>query len=122
IKEQHASLNYQCNLCFYRAFSAEHVFIHQAVEHLSKFEETLKQVILEKKETTELSPIEEHFLEQTIDSNETRSDDETEVENSDDDDGESSAVSSNVKISKYSANELCKIICCGAVEDEDINA
>lgn len=121
IKEQHGNALYQCNLCFYRGFSADHVFIHQAFEHLGNWEQTLKRAILGKKENSSLTPIEEQFLLQTSDGDEedaeegdddgkAASEDDTEVENSDD---ESDKVSSNVKISKNSAKELCKIIRCG---------
>lgn len=94
----------------------EHVFIHQAIEHLSNFEATLKQVILDKKQNSDLTPIEEQFLLQTNDTTE-KSDDETEVEDSDD---ESDTVSSNVNIPKKSVKELCKIIDCGQAQLEDL--
>lgn len=118
IKEQHGKALYQCNLCFYRGFSADHVFIHQAFEHLSNWEATLKRAILDKKENNSLTPIEEQFLLQTSD-HESESEDDTEVENSDD---ESDKVSSNVKISKNSANELCKIISCSAAQSDDLDS
>lgn len=73
-------------------------------------------MILDKKQNSELTPIEEQFLLQTNDTTE-KSDDETEVEDSDD---ESDTVSSNVNIPKKSVKELCKIIDCGQAQSGDL--
>lgn len=38
---RHADMQYQCNLCLFRALSGHHLFVHHALEHTSNFQQTL---------------------------------------------------------------------------------
>nr|XP_027197606.1 uncharacterized protein LOC113791953 [Dermatophagoides pteronyssinus]XP_027197607.1 uncharacterized protein LOC113791953 [Dermatophagoides pteronyssinus] len=106
ITEKHSCLAYQCNLCFYRAYSFDHVLFHQALEHSKNFFETIKRLVLEKKDEPDhqLNVFEKTFLNQVIQDVKT-SDDETEIEESFDD--------------QIDHLDICKIISCSADNNDD---
>lgn len=58
----HQNQNYQCNLCFYRSHDRYQVFLHQGVEHLKEFTNTVRKVIEDKKAEMKLSTFEEGVL------------------------------------------------------------
>ncbi|OTF78221.1 hypothetical protein BLA29_005011 [Euroglyphus maynei] len=109
ITEKHSCLAYQCNLCFYRAYSFDHVLFHQAFEHSKNFYETIKRLILEKKDEPEhqLNAFEKAFLNQAISDVKT-SDDDTEIEESFDE------ISDRVD-----HVDICKIIACFTDKEDD---
>lgn len=93
-------MKYQCNLCFYRAFSSNHILIHQALEHSKSFFETIKRLVLDKGDDYSNS-LEQSFR---MYFNDSKSDDETEIIENEYDDS--------------SKNNLCKIIECWSVKDD----
>lgn len=93
-----SQLKYQCNLCFYRAFSFNHVLIHQALEHSKQFFETIKRLVLDKND--EYSNTLEHSFRMYF--NENNSDDETEITENEFDE----------------SSNRCKIIECWSVKDD----
>ncbi|KAJ6225876.1 hypothetical protein RDWZM_004421 [Blomia tropicalis] len=106
IQTIHGNQRYQCNLCFYRSVTPEQTMIHQSVEHIDNYEQTLKRTILDKKSNGEsLNPIERQL---------SQIDDEVDTEVEDEDEDDEGVVSSALKGSKQSGKQLdqCKIIVC----------